>query len=443
MSNLKLYCVSVIIAIVISGCNPAGEKNYSIFRSDVTHSSNNTSESISKKPELKWRFKTGAAVISSGTLFGEHIYFGSNDSCVYCLDKSSGKEIWKFKTNGKVCSTPAVTKDITYALSYDGNLYALNSADGSALWKYQTDGEKCFSARGIHGRTPRDSVFADDWDFFLSSPAVADHSVYFGTGFGYLYSVDMKSGMLNWKFKTNGIIHCSPALAYDNVYFGSWDTYFYAVNSKTGKEVWKYKTGEDTVIYNQTGFQGSPVISDSIVYTGCRDSYLYALNAISGKKIWSRFNDFAWISSTPLITGGKIIYTTGDSRSLVILDKLNGDSISQTHAPGWMFSSPSLMGSLICFGDMNGILSARDTNGKIIWTYALESSAADSFNILNKDFTLKEEVVFDKKKRNQEGKTSMEMIQSLGSIISSPVIEGRVIYFGSTDGYFYAMKEMR
>jgi outer membrane protein assembly factor BamB len=431
----------VLIEVLISSCNNMNSNNptaYSMFRGDSKHQALSNSGEINSPPSLKWKFKTNGPVISSVTILGNKILFGSNDSCLYCLDRESGKQIWKYKTQGAVCSTPAVTNDAVYFLSYDGNLYAVNTTDGQLKWKYKTDGEKCFSAPGIHGRTPKDSVFLDDWDFFLSSPAIDDDAIYFGTGTGYFYSVDKNTGKEKWKFKTNGVIHSSPVLAFGNVYFGSWDTYLYALNAQTGSEVWKYKTGIDTVIYNQTGFQGSPVISDSMLYVGCRDSRLYALDAISGKKIWDRFNEFAWVSSTPIVSGDKVIYTTGDSRSLVALNKFTGDSIYQTPAPGWIFSSPSIAGNQIYFGDNSGVLNAMDlATGKKSWTYQLESSKKDKYKILNPDSTLNQDVVFNKDKKIKEGKTSMEMIFSLGAIISSPVIEHGNSYFGSTDGYLY------
>ena len=35
---------------------------------------------------------------------------------------------------------------------------------------------------------------------------------------------------------------------------------------------------------------------------------------------------------------------------------------------------------------------------------------------------------------------ALERLYSLGSILSSPVVEGGVIYFGSADGYLYALR---
>jgi outer membrane protein assembly factor BamB len=412
-----------------------------VFRADNAHQGKYISKSIIRQPHLKWEFKTKGPIHSSAAMDEQNLYFGSGDSNFYSLKLRTGTLNWKYKTGGEIYSTAANINGVIYFGSYDGIFYALNSNDGSLKWSFKTDGEKRFSAHGIHGHLPKDSIFQDEWDFFLSSPAVENGIIYFGTGSGYFYALDAATGKEKWKFKTDGVIHASPAIAFNNVYFGSWDTYMYALNKYTGQEEWKFKTGTDTAIYNQTGMQGSPVIEDSTLYFGCRDSHLYALNAINGKLLWKRFNDFAWVSGCPVIADEKIIYTTGDSRCLIALNKRTGDSIYQVYSKGWILSSPSLVNNIVYYGDLNGFLNATDIRiGKQLWTYQLESSKADFYKILSKDSVLNYDVVFSNQKRKLENKTSMQMLFNLGSIHSSPVIKYGVIYFGSTNGIFYALQ---
>src|SRR5215213_8672664 len=175
----------IVVVLLFSSCNNKSINNataYSMFRGDIKHQALSNSEEVNNPPGIKWKFKTNGAIISSATILENQIFFGSNDSCLYCLDRESGKQIWKYKTQGAVCSTPAVTNETAFFLGYDGNLYAVNTINGQLKWKYKTEGEKSFSAPGIHGRLPKDSVFADDWDFYLSSPAIDHNAVYFGTG---------------------------------------------------------------------------------------------------------------------------------------------------------------------------------------------------------------------------------------------------------------------
>jgi outer membrane protein assembly factor BamB len=76
----------------------------------------------------------------------------------------------------------------------------------------------------------------DPHDVFLSSPAFLNGKVYFGSSDGNFYALEAKTGLLQWKFETKGIIHASPAIAGNTIYIGSWDSYLYALDAESGAE---------------------------------------------------------------------------------------------------------------------------------------------------------------------------------------------------------------
>src|SRR4029077_10981721 len=162
---------------------------------------------------------------------------------------------------------------------YDGKFYALDARTGNPRWKFTTGGERRFEAKGLHGMQPKNQTIADPFDIYLSSPVVADGTLYFGSGDGNLYALDALTGDLRWKFKTGDVVHASPAFVNGVVFVGSWDSYFYAVDAKTGKEKWRFHGGEDPLIHNQVGFQSSPIVIDRNVYNRYRVSQVYALDA--------------------------------------------------------------------------------------------------------------------------------------------------------------------
>lgn len=444
MKKRRMFILVIASAFFYMGCNTGdpGDKPAEhpvMFMGDAMHHAETNSMAITKTPAVKWKFKSNGPVINSCVIDNNRLLFGSNDSNLYCLNKETGAQYWRYKTNGAICSTPAVAGNTVYFISYDGVFYALNKNDGSLTWSFKTEGERRFAAKGIHGAQPKDSLIKDDWDFFLSSPAIEGDLVCFGTGSGYIYALNTETGKEVWKFKTNEVTHCSPAIAYGNVYIGSWDTYLYVLDLKTGRERWKFKTGEDTVIHNQTGIQNPPVIYDSVLYFGCRDSHIYALDAITGRKLFERFEDYSWVNS-PVVRENKVLYTLGDGSSLIALNRNNYDSVFQTSVKGWVMSPPAISGSTAYFGDINGFLNAIDINtGKEVWIYQTEASKEDIYQILNTDSTL-DFKVFSKEKKVKENKSSMQMIYSLGAILAPPVIDNGNIYFGSTDGYVYCLK---
>ena len=256
------------------------------FRANPAHTGVYEAPGASTFHKIKWQFHTRGQILSSPAVAGNTVYFGSNDHHLYALDLESGAEKWKFKTEGRVASSPAVSNGLVYFLSYDSNFYALDAATGARKWIFKTGGERRFNARHLHGIEPASEVVPDPFDFYLSSPVVAQGTVFFGSGDSNVYALDAASGALEWKFKTGDVVHASPALAEGTLFIGSWDTYLYALDAANGKEKWRFKTGEDHEIFNQTGLQASPAVAGGVVYFGCCDSKFYALEAESGKQLW-------------------------------------------------------------------------------------------------------------------------------------------------------------
>ncbi|CAN5369317.1 hypothetical protein BH09BAC6_BH09BAC6_29120 [soil metagenome] len=417
------------------------DASYSMFRGDAKHTGIYPSAAIDKEPHVKWKFRTNGFVNSSAAIAGDKIYFGSADSNLYCVDINSGWLTWKFKTGGAVNSSPAIVNGTVFFGSHDGNFYALNAADGKVKWTFKTPGEKRFAARHLHGQIPADSMFVDRWDFWLSSPVVDQNKVYFGSGSGYFYALDAETGTQEWAFKTDGIIHSSPVIAFGNVYFGGWDTYMHALDAANGKEKWKFKTGVDTIKHNQTGITGSPLVDGDMLYFGCRDSYLYALDAVSGTLAWKRYNDMGWVSISPVIYGDKVIYSSGSSTRFAALNKMTGDSVYQRSIGSATFASPSIAGSTLYQGTFVGTIIALDVNtGDIKWVFATDACREDKLQILNPDYSISNEK-FDSALKKSGGKLKpIDVGLSLGCITSSPVVKNQVIYFGSTDGNFYALE---
>jgi outer membrane protein assembly factor BamB len=206
---------------------------------------------------------------------------------------------WKFHTRGMVIGSAAVSEGKVYFGSTDGNLYAVYVATGALKWKFRTGGERRFAGKHLHGVQPVSETMPDPFDCYLSSPVVWKGAVYFGSGDGYIYSLNAASGALKWKFKTGDVVHASPAIADGTLFLGSWDSYFYALDAATGREKWRFKTGEDPDTHNQVGIQSSAAVVDGIVYFGCRDSHLYALDAATGQKKWAFSGEGSWVVSSP------------------------------------------------------------------------------------------------------------------------------------------------
>lgn len=430
---------TVLVFPLFFFCATGIAQDTSMFRNDPAHSGVYTG-GVPQLHGVKWKFHTGGEVVSSPAIVNGVVYVGSNDGNLYAINDSTGTQEWKFTARARIPSSPAVADGSVYFGAYDGNFYAVDAANGKLRWRFGIPGERRYAATHLHGSLPAGETMPDPFDVYLSSPAVWNGAVYFGSGDGNIYALDAATGSLRWKVKTGDVVHASPAVVDGKLYIGSWDSYFYALDATTGKELWRFKTGEDPNIHNQVGIQSSATVANGVVYFGCRDSNLYALDAATGRQVWVYPNNGSWVITSPVVQGDKIYFATSDSALLHILNAGNGaliDSI-QFHWP--IFSSPSLAGSTLYLAGQDGKLVAIDlTSRELVWTFQTDGSLKNLAGLTKPDGSPRYEAAFVSSFYD-DMLVGVNTMHSVGTILTSPVISGSVIYIGSADGNLYALQ---
>jgi len=389
---------------------------------------------------VKWSFKTGGPIVTSPAVAGGVIYIGSWDGYLYAIDQATGKEKWKFKSSMPIASSPAVTSNMLYFVSSRGSLAALDISTGNVKWVLPTEYERKFEAKNLHGYPSAAQTIPDAYDFFVSSPAVADGRVFFGSGDGNIYAADAETGVLLWKFPTKDVVHASPAVVNGVVYVGSWDSYLYAIDAATGQQKWAFKTGDDETIHNQVGFQSSPAVVSGTVYVGCRDAHVYAVDATTGRKKWDYPTSKSWVVGTPAVRDGVVYVGTSDSSRFMALDAATGRLRGNFKAGAYMFSSPAIAGGLLYVGDHSGKLYAIDAKSlKLAWEFQTEASKKDPLKVLNADGSLNQDAFAPLFNDFEDMYIDLSRFISIGAIVSSPVVDHGSVYFGSMDGNVYAL----
>jgi len=438
-ANLLLSFCLPILCLPVANL-PAWGQDASMFRGNPQHSGIYEAAGVPKFSRVKWKFHTGGRVFSSPAVSNGTLYAGSTDGNLYALDLEAGSQKWKFATGARVTSSPAVAGGVVYFESYDGNFYAVDAASGQLKWKFQTGGERRFTAKHLHGGLPAAESVPDPFDFYLSSAVVWNGAVYFGSGDGNIYALNAASGTLKWKHPTGDIVHASPAIADGTVFVGSWDSYFYALDAATGQEKWRFKTGDDPDTHNQVGIQSSAAVVDGVVYFGCRDSNLYAVDAQTGQKKWAFDTKGSWVIASPAVRGGKVYFATSDSGLFYMMDTKSGTPIFSLNFKQWpMFSSPAVAGDMLYIGSNEGKLIAIDLAAqKTAWIFQTEASLQNGPAFTKPDGSPKMEAAFTENFYD-DMVVGVSKLLSVGAVLSSPVVVNNVIYFGSADGYVYAL----
>jgi len=397
--------------------------------------------------ELKWKLKTGGAVISTPAIRDDALYVGSWDHHMYSIERKTGRILWKFKTNSVISSSPAISNNgIVFVGSGDSKLYALSSENGALLWSHETS----------------NAVY--------SSPAISsdDRVVFFGSWDGKIRALDTYSGKLIWEHVSGGAIDSSPTLSFDErtLYVGVWSGNVIAIETSSGVRKWTFRCGNKGVVASPS------ILSDGTVVIGSWNRKIHAIDPSSGVSKWEL--DVAEIvEGTAAIDREDNIFvgtSSGDVFSIRGQDGL----VNWKHSFGVKCSISSVMSLLndgtIVFGSDDGRVRFL-SEGAFVDAPKMSSmappppssSSSSSTDTIvevssNGDFTFSSSTKRNKRQwcefrgghanaysgqSNQEGPERLSVMWTLRrgmSFSSSPVFDEneRRMFVGNADGILYA-----
>ena len=272
--------------------------------------------------------------LSSPTIAGGVVYFGSGDQHVYALDAATGTLRWSFATGDVVHAAPAVSAGLVYIGSWDRNLYALDAATGRERWRYTTGNDTTiYNQIGI-----------------ASSAAVTNGVVFVGGRDGHFHAVDARTGALKWKHDNRmGWTIASPAVRDGIVYFPTSDgRRFKALDAATG--------AVRIDLQNKAVSFSSPAIAGDVALYGTSDGFLNAVGLRDGTLVARFQTDGSKENAPRLLDENGLIRT-----SLLYPDRtLDGMMIGMRGMMtlGSVLSSPVVADGIVYFGSTDGHLYA-------------------------------------------------------------------------------------
>lgn len=331
---------------------------------------------------------------------------------------------WSFDEQNNRITSPAVEDGVVYFGSEDQHLYALYTANGTEKWKFATGG------------------------IVRSAPALSDSAVFFGSGDGNMYALNAADGSVKWQVPTNpsydGIGYSSPAVSDGSVYVVSYDRNLYAIDADTGTIRWKFPFV--SAMGSETG--SSPAVSDGVVFFGDLNRIMYAVWAVNGTEKWRYTSPGTFMASippsAPVVYDGVLYMGGPGSRNLTALWAENGTEkmrISRGYA-NWELVSPAAKDGVLYTGSTDLNLYAIDAaTGDQIWSFYLGS-------LLRASPSISEDIVY----APSAGKVLYAIYRGNGTekwrfsppnnkgVWGAPVISDGVVYIdGDSADHLYAV----
>lgn len=257
-----------------------------------------------------------------------------------------------------------------------------------------------------------------------SSPVVFDGAVYFSNNDKNdknVYALDAATGKRFWKYQTTDGINSSLVVLGSTVYFGAKDGYVYAVDAAAGTLLWRYQSNG-----------ASPVVVEDTVYfrgylSGTNRDVYCALHTATGTLRWKYPVPSSY--SPPVVVGDTVYFSSLDhclrhgatDGCVGALDAVTGTLRWKYQGPSGFYSFPVGVGDAVYlhfYG--NPSLYQRNRLGRPGRTQANNEKCLYVLDAATGELRWK--------------------YQTEDVVVSSPVVAGGTIYFGSNDGYVYALE---
>src|SRR4029453_15463310 len=129
-----------------------------------------------------------------------------------------------------------------------------------------------------------------------------------------------------------------------------------------------------------------------------------------------------------------------DSSLYHVLDATSGKPVVRQQGKAYMFSSPAIVGDVVFIGVLNGALEARDTKtGELLWAFQVDTSKKKNGWDHPHPRNLNNSFLYYSGWREAPIVANDKQIR-IGGIFSSPLVVNGVVYFGSGDGFLYALE---
>lgn len=207
--------------------------------------------------------------------------------------------------------------------------------------------------------TPRLAWRFDTGGEIYSSPAIADNRIFFTSKSGFLYALDASTGEQIWRFQISEyVVRASPAVV-DGVVYVAGGYAFYALDAAQGTQLWK-------VDITYAG-QGTPAIDNGLAVVSSQDGWLYAIDTATGEQRW-RYGIQGLSFGAASIAGSSVL-AGSDNGMLVSLNTERGNVQWNKQLGGPIFASPAIAGNQAIVATRNGYVSSVDVgSGEVLWT---------------------------------------------------------------------------
>lgn len=263
-----------------------------------------TSINVYTKIELK------SLIGVSDSLWENKIYTSEKPGIVTCFD-TTGNVVWRHNMPSDIVTAPLVTDGQIAIGSVNGEIISLISHTGQQIQSIGIDDSITTDLTSMH--------YEGDKELFLPKQSSSKTAILFGTSSGTIYCLDLETLQEYWHNNdSHGRIIYPPLIIQNKVLFAGSDGYLYSIDARNGLLNWRWKETE------ATDFSEAKIVCDGEkVFAVAKDSQLYCIDLLLGKLIW-KSGKIKVLPPIGLSMDKKNLYAKADDKRFLIFSAEKG-----------------------------------------------------------------------------------------------------------------------
>ena len=257
----------------------------------------------------------------------KNLIIADNIAKLYSLNIDTGELNWTQNSSYPFNSEIKKINNKFFVIDYKNTLKCYNLSDGKECWELKTE----------------DSFTMANSKFSL---IIIEKDVIFSNSIGDITAVDINSGLIKWQLPTQSsnilnetyYFKISKLVSDENsIYFSNNKNQFYSIDTKTGTINW----------INEINSNLTPIINDNFIFTVSDEGYLYVLDKIKGNivRINYLFENYKLkvrknIKPIGFSIGNTKLYLTNNDGKMIITDLSSGKVIDVQKISGNLVSKP-------------------------------------------------------------------------------------------------------
>ena len=226
-----------------------------------------------KNGNLIKSIESNAGFNSNIKIYNDKFLIVDLNNTIRCFSSIDGKEIWNFETENpfikSIKKLSLITKgELVFFINNIGDLTAVNINNGSLFWQTPTQSNV---------------IYQDAFTLENSDLVFANDSIYFSNNKNEIFSIDARTGIVNWKQTVNSSL--TPTIIENFIFSVSEEGYLFVLENKTGNiiritDMLKNIKDKKNKI-KPTGF----VIARNIMYLSLNNGRLIKANVSTGEEL--------------------------------------------------------------------------------------------------------------------------------------------------------------